>query len=263
MPVSLVTVHHQGGGAPTDNSSGYSYGGYTYGIGATRWERFRSVWDSYATLNYNGESVDVCLSGDRHTGYVVTDADVELIRGAVADARARGEVVDRPTVRAHRDSPGSSTACPGNFTMARWPEIVDACTAGSAPAPAPAKGDAVNITRTPSGRGYWIAAADGGVFAFGDARFYGSMGGHELAAPIVGMAAAPHGDGYVLAAADGGVFAFGSVKFRGGAADLELVSPIVGVEVDAEGDGYWLLAADGGVFTYGAATYYGNATEYV
>ena len=38
-------------------------------------------------------------------------------------------------------------------------------------------------------RGYWLAASDGGVFAFGDARFHGSTGGMALNRPIVGMAA--------------------------------------------------------------------------
>lgn len=31
------------------------------------------------------------------------------------------------------------------------------------------------ITATPSGKGYWIVAADGGVFAFGDAPFLGNV----------------------------------------------------------------------------------------
>jgi hypothetical protein len=35
--------------------------------------------------------------------------------------------------------------------------------------------------------GYWLAAADGGVFAF-DAPFEGSMAGKPLAAPITGIA---------------------------------------------------------------------------
>ena len=30
---------------------------------------------------------------------------------------------------------------------------------------------------TPDGGGYWMVASDGGMFAFGDAHFYGSMGG--------------------------------------------------------------------------------------
>jgi hypothetical protein len=149
-----VTVHHRGGGAPSDDSSTYSDGGYTFGIGATVWEHFRSVWDSYATLNFNGESVDICLSGSRGNtdpAYPVTDADVELIRGAMADARARGYVVDRPDVIPHRNSPGSSTACPGDNTMARWPEIVEACMAGSVavePEPEPEVIEMQSVTLT-------------------------------------------------------------------------------------------------------------------
>lgn len=136
MAVNRVTIHHQGGGAPTDNSSGYSEGGYTYGIGKTKWEWFRSVWDSYATLNYNGESLDICLSGSRGNtdpAYPVTDNDIELIRGACADARSRGYVTDHPDVIPHRNSPGSSTACPGDNCMARWSDVVNACQAGSTP----------------------------------------------------------------------------------------------------------------------------------
>ena len=53
---------------------------------------------------------------------------------------------------------------------------------------------------TPDGKGYWLVAIDGGVFAFGDAGFYGSMGGTPLNQPIVGMAATPDGKGYWLVA---------------------------------------------------------------
>ena len=37
------------------------------------------------------------------------------------------------------------------------------------------------------GRGYWLVASDGGVFSFGDARFYGSTGGQVLNRPMVGI----------------------------------------------------------------------------
>jgi len=33
----------------------------------------------------------------------------------------------------------------------------------------------VAIAFTPSGKGYWITAQDGGVFAFGDAEFKGAV----------------------------------------------------------------------------------------
>ena len=58
---------------------------------------------------------------------------------------------------------------------------------------------------TPDGGGYWLAAADGGVFGFGDAHFHGdtyTIGKERsLAAPVVGVAATPDGGGYWLAAA--------------------------------------------------------------
>ena len=41
---------------------------------------------------------------------------------------------------------------------------------------------------TPSGRGYWLVASDGGIFGFGDAGFFGSTGDMRLSRPIVGMA---------------------------------------------------------------------------
>jgi hypothetical protein len=41
---------------------------------------------------------------------------------------------------------------------------------------------------TPTSRGYWLVASDGGIFAFGDAGFHGSTGAMTLNKPIVGMA---------------------------------------------------------------------------
>ena len=43
----------------------------------------------------------------------------------------------------------------------------------------------------PQGLGYHEVASDGGIFSFGDAQFYGSMGGTPLNKPIVGMASTP------------------------------------------------------------------------
>ena len=41
----------------------------------------------------------------------------------------------------------------------------------------------------PDGGGYWLVASDGGIFTFGDARFYGSAGSLHWWQPVVGMAA--------------------------------------------------------------------------
>ncbi|MCB0993161.1 MAG: DUF3048 domain-containing protein, partial [Acidimicrobiales bacterium] len=54
----------------------------------------------------------------------------------------------------------------------------------------------VDMAATPSGNGYWMAAADGGIFSFGDAGFHGSAATRQRTEPVVGMAAAPDGSGY-------------------------------------------------------------------
>ena len=77
--------------------------------------------------------------------------------------------------------------------------------------------------------GYWLVGGDGGVFAFGDAAFLGSMGGTHLNSPVVGIAAAPYGHGYWLAAADGGVFAFGAAPFEGSMGGKPLAQPVTGI----------------------------------
>ena len=57
------------------------------------------------------------------------------------------------------------------------------------------------MAATADGRGYWLVAADGGVFTFGDARFFGSAASSQAGGPpatYVAMASAPRGDGYWL-----------------------------------------------------------------
>jgi len=49
----------------------------------------------------------------------------------------------------------------------------------------------VGLAATPDGGGYWLVAADGGVFAFGDAPFLGSLGGQAVPAPVVSIAYSP------------------------------------------------------------------------
>jgi len=100
-----------------------------------------------------------------------------------------------------------------------------------------------------SGDGYWLVASDGGVFAFGDAKFFGSVpgalkAGQHLNAPIVGVAVGPgvanlstftlDSDGYWLTGSDGGVFAFGDSGYFGSIpgvlkAGQHLVAPVVGI----------------------------------
>ena len=70
------------------------------------------------------------------------------------------------------------------------------------------------MAATPSGNGYWLVAADGGIFCFGNAGFWGSTGSLRLNRPMVGMGDDGAG-GYWLVAQDGGIFTFGDAPFLG------------------------------------------------
>jgi uncharacterized protein YkwD/ribosomal protein L24E len=152
------------------------------------------------------------------------------------------------------------------LVMAAAATVVPAWSALAAPqpiasasiAPMSLNAPVVGMAATPSGKGAWRVASDGGVFTSGDAHFYGSAGGMHLNQPIVGMAATPSGHGYWFVASDGGVFSFGDARFHGSTGGMHINQPIVGMASTRSGKGYWLIARDGGVFSFGDAHFYGS-----
>jgi SpoIID/LytB domain protein len=120
--------------------------------------------------------------------------------------------------------------------------------------------DWFSVVSQPSGgiAGYWMSASDGGVFSFGSAHFYGSMGGKPLDEPVVGMTSTPDGKGYWLVASDGGIFSYGDAHFYGSMGGKPLNEPVVGMTSTPDGKGYWLVASDGGVVTEGDASFEGS-----
>jgi hypothetical protein len=128
----------------------------------------------------------------------------------------------------------------------------------------------VGITPTSDRQGYWLEASDGGVFAFGDAGFYGSLPGlgfapaasagsaPKLSAPIVGMVPSADGRGYFMVSSDGGVFAFGDAHFAGSCPGIGgCQGSAVAVIPDASGRGYWIATNNGNVYSFGDAPYLG------
>jgi hypothetical protein len=77
-------------------------------------------------------------------------------------------------------------------------------------------------------QGYFEVAPDGGLFAFGDANFQGSMGGSHFNEPVVGLATDPTTGGLWEVTSDGGLFAFGAT-FAGSMGGQILNKPIVGM----------------------------------
>ena len=108
--------------------------------------------------------------------------------------------------------------------------------------------------------GYFMVASDGGVFAFGDARFAGSCPGLANGCNGAGVAVMPDatGQGYWLVTATGNVYSFGDATYYGGPGQQS--SPIVSAVRTPDGHGYWILDANGQVFAYGDAASLGGPT---
>jgi PKD repeat protein len=120
-----------------------------------------------------------------------------------------------------------------------------------------------------SGHGYWLVGADGGIFSFGSAGFFGSTGSLTLQRPVVGISPTRDRRGYWLVASDGGIFAFGDSGYYGSLPGLgfspagssgpyPLAAPIVAMVPSSDGGGYFMVASDGGVFAFGDARFAGS-----
>jgi hypothetical protein len=120
----------------------------------------------------------------------------------------------------------------------------------------------VSMASTPDGGGYWLLLADGSVYAFGDAKWYGDLRGSAWhggpvppGAPVVGIAATPDGKGYFVLAADGSVYAFGNAKYSGSRGGLWIDGAVVGIAVDPLTGGYWVVTSRGAVYAEDAPDY--------
>jgi len=120
-----------------------------------------------------------------------------------------------------------------------------------------------------AGHGYWLVGADGGIFSFGSAGFYGSTGSFVLQRPVVGISPTRDRKGYWLVASDGGIFAFGDSGYYGSLPGLgfspagsggafPLAAPIVAMVPSSDGAGYFMIASDGGIFAFGDAKFAGS-----
>lgn len=136
-----------------------------------------------------------------------------------------------------------------------------------APATYAAQGGHVNLNkpisgfaRTSTGKGYWMVAEDGGVFAEGDAHDHGSLPGLNKvpAAPVIGIASTATDGGYWLVGSDGGIFCFGDARMFGSMGGHHINAPIVGMAASPDGQGYGLVAADGAIFAFGGFTFAGS-----
>ena len=106
--------------------------------------------------------------------------------------------------------------------------------------------------------GYLMVASDGGVFAFGDARFAGSCPGiGGCAGAAVAVMPDASGNGYWLITSTGNVYAFGDANYFGAPGHGTVTSAVA----TPDGKGYWVLLSDGEVFPYGDAASFGSPSS--
>ncbi|HVF75618.1 MAG TPA: N-acetylmuramoyl-L-alanine amidase [Acidimicrobiales bacterium] len=207
-------------------------GANTGSVGIAMLGTYTSVGPTANALN--GLQAMLAWKADRH--------DIN-VQASATFTRSDGATVQLPNISGHRDS--VSTSCPGQVLYDMLPGIRDRVSRIIA--------SAHGLTK-----GYWTAASDGRVYAFGEAPFHGSMEGKRMNAPVIAMTTTPNGGGYWLLGSDGGIFSFGNAVFHGSTGGMRLNKPVVAMAATPTGNGYWLVASDGGIFTFGDAQFFGS-----
>ncbi len=115
----------------------------------------------------------------------------------------------------------------------------------------------VGMVPSADGGGYFMVAADGGVFAFGDALFAGSCPGiGGCSGTAVAVMPDASGNGYWLVTNTGHVYTFGDAPFYGAPGPQGV--PVTSAVRTPTGKGYWILFADGTIDNYGDAGSFGS-----
>ena len=124
------------------------------------------------TARYNSGAFGVCWVGD-YTTRAPKVQQLDATRWLIDHLWRQGWLVPGADILGHRDV--FATACPGNKLYAVL-DVIRHPWEGTMPEDVPqAQAPVVAFEVTPTGKGYWIVTADGAVFAFGDAQYYGRV----------------------------------------------------------------------------------------
>jgi hypothetical protein len=110
----------------------------------------------------------------------------------------------------------------------------------------------VGVVPSIDDKGYFMVGSDGGVFAFGDARFEGSCPGiGGCSGRAVAVTPDGSGGGYWVVTSTGRIYSFGDAPYLGAPGPQS--SAVTSMVRTPNGNGYWILDASGQVFNYGSA----------
>jgi hypothetical protein len=128
------------------------------------------------TAQRNSTSFGICWAGN----YEERNPKVQQLdatRWLIHHLTAAGHLVPGADILGHRDV--DSTACPGRKLYDYLPVLRHPWEVTMPPdeqgQEIRVNARIVNLVAHPSGNGYWIVTADGAVFAFGEAKFWGRV----------------------------------------------------------------------------------------
>ena len=134
-------------------------------------------------------------------------------------------------------------------------------------------GQIVSLVPTLDFGGYLLIGADGGVFSFGDAPFYGNLVGRTLNPPspvgtpydVIGAFFFSGQQYYCLAEADGYYNCFGGGGVFGRAQEVAISSiytnPATTIMTTGDTWGWWWITRQGQIYAFGDATYQGGLSS--
>lgn len=207
LPVATVFTHHAAGPSPVNEAGeihllrtydaqhrakGWDGLGYSFVIGpsGTVYEGRGQKVGAHTESN-NRNAFGICFLGnfmDALPTPAAMLACAELIQllhqPSPGFGLPHGALAPDAAIKGHRDAIVNGkpypTSCPGNQLYANLPNL-RALVGAPAPKETPVSdrprvnAPATGIAITPTGQGYLILCADGGVFAFGDAIFFGNV----------------------------------------------------------------------------------------
>lgn len=127
------------------------------------------------TSQRNSNAFGICWIGD-YNERAPKVQQLDSTRWLIAHLRTEGHLAQNAPIFAHRDV--FATACPGSKLYALLNEIRipwERTMANDDPNRPNVNAPIVGIAATPTGKGYWLVGADGGVFPFGDAVLLGTV----------------------------------------------------------------------------------------
>jgi hypothetical protein len=222
-----------------------------------------AISNSSFSVTYEAPQVSSSSTTSPAHGYWLVGSDGGIFTfgsaqfyGSTGSVRLQRPVVDM-TPTSNRDGYWLVASDGGIFTFGNAGFFGSIPKLGIAPAGTSGTSNRLNapiVGMVPStdGGGYFMVASDGGVFAFGDAKFEGSCPGiGGCSGQAVAVMPDASGNGYWLVTATGHVYTFGDATNYGQPGQQS--SPVTSAARTADGGGYWILLANGTVDAYGDA----------